>query len=195
MEKPKIGIDIDGVLADFNSSFVKLVKTEIGITLPNIPYSWDYAGDFLTKQQIYRVWDKIKKGTFWSSLEPLGNIERFLSRFYAMYDLYFITNRPGYGAKSETEWWLNQYGRISFPTVLTVEDKKDKAAIIKALRIYAYIDDNFETCEATSRVTNTFLLDAPYNRLGEIEGVKRIKDRMEFADYVFNKVQAPQSDV
>lgn len=144
----KIGIDIDGVLADFNQSFIERCIAVTGRNLfpPDyIPTCWDYPQSLgYTKEETDAVWaDIVVDPTFWESLIPYDEARMFLLQLPEMvkkHDVYFITSRPGIQAKLQTENWLHYQSADFFwqPTVLICSNK-GAAAI--ALNLDVYIDD------------------------------------------------------
>lgn len=183
----KIGIDIDGVLANFNAAFIALAEAtypdvKFPALGPTYPDKWNFSDGILSPDQLSEVWRLIEVGGFWWTLRPLPGTSHFLQQLKSKYDLdaYFITSRPGFGAKRETEWWLRKWGSYN-PTVLVVEHTDDKIPILRALRIQAYVDDNWETVRDAAEVAeNVYLFDAPYNQQSEPRGVLRISSLATF---------------
>lgn len=168
----KIGIDIDGVLADFNTGYIDLIRRTTGIQLPPVsnvyPDVWHYeraAG--VTKKQEHEVWEHIRNSEFWGQLFPLKGTLEVLDKLtqlrYEGHEIYFITSRVGKKVKFQTERWLSLYG-MNNPTVL-ISDKKGPVA--QGLELDVFIDDKPENCadvQLASPKTRVFLLDQPYNR-------------------------------
>jgi 5'(3')-deoxyribonucleotidase len=187
----KLGIDMDGCLADFNSSFIDRAVGVLGVDkFPERPFeitSWDYPQMYgYTPEEIKLVWDNIEKDElFWYHLQP------YKDSFYAMreitklweahHDVYFITNRPGTRAKLQTEAWLLTFGTGIMPTVLL---SADKAGCCNSLKIDFYIDDKAENCESVKKntLTNCLMMAQPWNY--DIPGVPRIPDWKAFFEAV-----------
>lgn len=169
-----IGCDLDGVLADWNSSFIRLVKehTKRDLFGPSFaPRTWNYAEDAgYTTEEVRQVWNVIKGSrTFWAGLEPYYD-EKVVQALDLLHhkqahgdEVYFITSRPGYCAKEQSESWLEHHG-MGRPTVLISSDKGGCAA---ALKLDAYLDDNLENVMGVRVMRpqcQTFLCDRPWNR-------------------------------
>lgn len=165
----------DGVLADFNSSFIALIKQQTGIELPpvgpNYPDVWAYhrAGG-VTPAQDKLLWKHIKTSGFWDTLDALPSATEAIQRLdvlrYSGADVYFITSRPGNFAKYLTEGWLMRHG-FRYPTVLICNSKGPVAA---GLELDAFIDDKTENCLDVARareLCRVFLVDAPYNKTAQ----------------------------
>lgn len=174
----RIGFDIDGVLANFVKSYQTLIIKETGKDLfapddVNNPPCWDwpqYRG--YTDAEIGRVWGVIKRDeTFWMNLEPhadsCASLIQMLRTLERKHELYFITARVGPSVKQQTRIWLFEhlhYFNIGGqPTVLI---SGEKGEVAHALKLDAYVDDNFDNAVDVvhkSPTTNTYLLNKSYN--------------------------------
>lgn len=175
----RIGLDLDGVLADFNHGYIDLIRTELGIQLPKpsatYPDVWNYeraAG--ITSSQENKLWNRIKTSEFWGTLHPLQEtpyVLDVLSRLrFGGHDIYFITSRPGQKSKLLSERWLSLSG-MNNPTVLTVKGEKEKGFAAKALQLDIFIDDKPENLYEAVREwpkVKAYLLDQPYNQEAEM---------------------------
>lgn len=176
----RIGFDVDGVLADFSNTYLRLVIKVTGRNLfhpgdgDDAPcWNWDtYRG--YTKEEQRAVWDAIigdKRG-FWRNLPPLPGAEVLgmcIADLERRHDIYFVTSRVGEGAKRESEAWLRQHVGLDHPTVLISSGKGLCAA---GLKLDAYIDDNYHNIldVATMRPEcKSFLLNKRYNTIGSPE--------------------------
>lgn len=169
----KIGFDVDGVLANFVEASEKVIIQMTGKNLfPQYegergPATWNWPVYYgYTQEEMDAAFKRIaEKPGFWTGLNPLSGAKELADAWHALYfdaDVYFVTNRSGPAAKTETEWWLEQQG-IQRPTVLI---SKAKGAVAAALKLDAYIDDNFDNAldvRAASPNTKNFLLVRQYN--------------------------------
>jgi uncharacterized HAD superfamily protein len=189
----KIGIDLDGVLVNFNNDYARLI-TELNpdisfpVNDPNWPPCWHYeraAG--LTKAQESEVWRIITAPTslFWQHLPEYPETREACLLLQEMrlqgHELYFITSRPGRTAKVQTERWLMSKGLIS-PTVLVVSQMSLKAPLEEGLELDAFIDDKPENCDDAVKArpeAAVFMPDRPYNRESNNPGVVRVKNIVE----------------
>lgn len=186
----RVGIDIDGVVADFNNGYRDLVHKLTDFRMPEVsatfPHTWDYDKALgMDPKDISACWNFIRASDdFWLNLAPLEGAMSLLdglSWLPKKHDMYFITSRPGRTSKDQTERWLKKYGfEGQFPTVL-ISSRKGTAAA--ALNLTHYIDDRDRNCEDVVRespTTKTFLLAAAYNQ--PVEGTTRIQTLTEFSD-------------
>ncbi len=192
----RIGIDIDGVLADFNTAYIQRVIDVCGEDLfPPRPFEipcWEYPQHFgYSNESIKAVWAIIKAdATFWERLpaysytgEALFYLRKCIVRGD---DVYFITDRPGVDAKGQTERWLKQFDvsekSVSHPTVLI---SAKKGWIARGLGLHVYIDDKVENCEQVvteSPETLTLMLTQGWNKGRDVAGVERVEIVVGFAD-------------
>lgn len=168
----KVGIDLDGVVANFNVSFIERVIKVTGRDLfPARPFDipcWDYPQHYgYTEQDTIDVWtDVCKDPTFWKLLPPYATTKRdmhYLTNLAAAgHDIYFITSRPGTYAKAQTQHWLMQHGYLHIPTVLI---SSEKGLCCRALGLDFYIDDRWENCVDATQQSNAMiaLFDRPWN--------------------------------
>lgn len=166
----RIGIDIDGILADFYSPYEKLHIQVAGDRFgsqrfPEVwPQIWDWPSLFgYTEEDTSAVWQLILADPdFWMDLGTLPDFNALSFELMHHNEVYFITDRRGVSPKRQTECWFASRGWI--PTVLV---SAQKGLCCKALKLDLYIDDkgeNIQAVEAESPDTRAYLLDRPYNQ-------------------------------
>jgi uncharacterized HAD superfamily protein len=167
-----IGVDCDGVICDFNTTFIALCKRVTGRDLYPAgyePLTWNYPESLgYTADEVSAVWDVIKADQrFWLKLpvypETKAALDYLRERRYHRDDVYFITNRMGSWPKWQTEVWLSMMGFSSATVLLSAM----KGLCARALNLDVYIDDKWENCVDvvnSSACTRTFLMDRPWNR-------------------------------
>lgn len=178
-ERRVIGIDVDGVLADFVKGFNRLLVEVTGRDLLGkhyVPTVWDWptaAG--YTPEEIAATTEEVRyTKAFWLCLDPYRDVGNAVQRLLTSgHDVYFITNRYGRTAKAQTEVWLDAqtYGHRTPPTVLVTPYK---GLACQALGVTHYLDDNEDNClEATVAGARTFICDRPCNRSFSHRDVER----------------------
>lgn len=174
MSNLRIGIDMDGCLADFNVPYISLIEQHSGVKLPDssdtYPNRWNYESDAgLNSTQVSKMWAEIKASPdFWVKLPAYPETSSFLRsildlELFQDAAVYFITNRPGLDAKGQTEVWLQRNGYNAHPTVLI---SGEKGLCAKALELTHYIDDKNENCtdvRDNSPETANFMIQRPWN--------------------------------
>ncbi len=191
--------DIDGVLADWMVAFTRLGHERYGtpIASHHDSTSWDDMHG-LTKQQVTSLWDHIKQTPeFWGGVPPMLGAGTFTRiRHLAAskgHDVYFVTARPGYGAKAATEEWLRRYC-LSHPTVVMSRWKGEAA---KAIEADFSIEDkagNAVYVAYQSPATKSYLIDRPYNQFPpDVLGrrVIRVQTVDEYLDAIQPSPEAP----
>jgi hypothetical protein len=149
LKLPKIGLDIDGVLADFIKAWCKLYP-DVNPT----PSSW------YLDRKIKERFDKMKEDNmldeFYLSIDPLIKQEDLPFEPHC-----YITSRPV--AKEITEQWLDKH---NFPkkSVYSIDIRKSKVEVAKESGIEIFIDDSYENfIELNNAGIFTYLFTAPSN--------------------------------
>lgn len=162
----RIGLDIDGVLANFNPAYIRLLNEirNIGASEDHVPQRWHYEGDLgFTPDDVQLAWQAIGKSEdFWYNLNRLEYPPSLPG-----HEVYYITARPGKNVKLQTESWLMEYG-ADLPTVLI---SAMKGACAYALNLEVYVDDRLENIldvERASPSTRAYLINRPYNVNGDV---------------------------
>lgn len=165
----KIGIDLDGVLADFIGGFRPICKEVSGKPCEGDQGSWDFSNWGLTKQERRKAWEQAcKVFNFHLSLKPLPDVLRgHLEQFSHEHTLFFLTSRvktPGFSVEKQTAAWLVRHLYVEYPTVIVGPHKGELAA---ALRLDAFIDDKpknlYDVATQSSR-TKLYVRDQTYNQ-------------------------------
>ena len=186
-----LGIDIDGVLADFNTAYAETLVETTGVDLlplnwrenianKSYPTSWNWDIDAgYTKEQIRQTWERaiFTSSKFWKSLPPLPGAIDAIKQFNKLsldgHEIYFLTHRNGKKAKQQTEEWLYDHG-MNYPTVLL---SGDKLPILVNLGANFFIDDKLATVNEVYRAKalhNVYLLNCPWNNEGREKGLKSV---------------------
>lgn len=210
MSKMIIGIDIDGVLANFNKSLRDmLIRTSgrdlipefevSGNTIDTTPPTWFYPSESYgyTKLEESRALDACNNEfDFWENLEPYPQTLDFLKRLYNALDeeqgdeVYFLTTREGPDVKGQTERWIrkNCAYRFDAPTILIA--RGDKGGIARGLGLTHFLDDRPKNCQSVRQACPECIVVMPltrYNREyangpASSEQVRIVHNILEFVD-------------
>lgn len=190
-----IGLDIDGVLADFVTPFLQLLERGVGggpidpasITDPNFQ-----SHPFLTQELIYNCMvDTFYDPDFWRGLTPLLTQSQWqsLDQLSRMHELTFITHRwvrDTYDINEITCDWLRQHGIVA-PLVHFTQAKKSQ--LVNHLNIDLFVDDRHENCEDVATQTEAVVMmpHRPYNQHFDHPKVQSIQDLNGMFAYLENK--------
>ncbi len=163
LNKPKIGLDIDEVLADFIGSWKRLWKIE------DTPKSWFFDKDI--NKRFEQLFNARLLEHFYMNLEPL------ISEHDIPFEPYcYVTSRPV--NTHITERWLSKH-KFPLAPIFTVPMNTSKADVVKASGCQIFVDDRYENFDELHNAgITTFLYDAPHNQRYDV-GHKRIKSLKE----------------
>jgi uncharacterized HAD superfamily protein len=192
----RIGIDVDGLLADFNYSYLQELfgKVPEGWNWAKDPNRWNYEREWgATDAVVQKTWDRIggsweKAADFWGNLKVLATDDEVKAIKYVNWesDLYFVTNRP-LVAKATTDTWINE-NIVKYPTVL-LTDKKGH--ISHGLSLHCLIDDKPQNLQQVLNWCGNecvpFLLDRPWNQNYTDRYIIRVKTINEALD-ILNEI-------
>lgn len=146
---PRIGLDIDEVIADFTGAWYKMYPD-----VQHHPTSWSYDRKMTERFNVMREENKLDE--FYLNIEPLIKPEELVFEPEC-----YITSRPV--SKEITEKWLDNNG---FPTrpVYSVDVKESKVKVARDSNIEIFIEDSFTNfVDLNKNGIFTFLLTKPHN--------------------------------
>lgn len=160
----RIGLDIDGVIADFVGAMMKKFPNE----LTHRPIYWNDP----ILRKLYK--EVTNDNYFWLNIEPMVTELPFEPTCY-------ITSRQI--SNEITQEWLDRNGFPSAP-LIQVSNNSDKYKVAKEHNLDMFVDDNFEVFSTMNRNgLLCYLFDAPYNKRYDV-GFKRITDLKEIVTYI-----------
>lgn len=186
----RLGIDVDGVLADFRTAFRALAAKELG-----------HRGDAeveqeLSKKDVERLWKAVANApNWWGDLPPYEPDQ--LARLYALarsgrWEVFFMTSRPPSGGDSvqlQTQVWLERYG-FYMPSVLTAPAGA-RGELARSLRIDVIVDDHLVNCMEIVGASNARVLhmargplDGERQQQAEARGVGVVSTLAEALDAI-----------
>lgn len=155
LSTPRIGLDIDEVIADWVKHWQQYHDIEV------TPEFWNFDKDIGKKFQTIKH-DK----NFWLSIPPKIN-----PKSLPFEPTCYITSRP-----IPTEWseqWIQESGFPTMP-VYTVGLNQSKVDVAKRLNLDVFVDDRYENfVELNQAGICCYLMDAAHNRRYNV-GFKRI---------------------
>jgi hypothetical protein len=140
----RLGIDVDGVVADFRTAFRAVAERELGVAPDDIERE-------LSKSDIERLWRSVAATTnWWLDLPPYepDQIARLYSQVRrARWEVFFMTSRPpsaGDSVQLQTQVWLERHGFL-MPSVLTTPSGS-RGELTRSLRLDLALDDRMVNC-------------------------------------------------
>lgn len=161
MRHKVLGIDLDGVLVNFNEGYIRTLAEVSGRLLVDATYEppcWSYATVVgYTDAEDAAAWKSITKNPkFWFNLNALPGAIVALDRLAALrhdgHEVYFITSRPGVRVHDQSVKWLEEHG---FPRASVLIDRGGKGHAARALGLTHFIDDRPENCVDVMDFTGT----------------------------------------
>ncbi len=155
LKNKRIGLDIDGVLADWVGAYCNRYN------ILETPESWNF--DRNIKERMKQIsTDK----DFWMNIKVKTNQTEI-----PFEPVCYITARP-----IPNEWTMEWLDNNKYPVapVYTVDNGNNKYDIAIKENLDIFVDDNFDTfADMNSKGLLCYLFDAPYNRRYDI-GTKRV---------------------
>jgi hypothetical protein len=149
----RLGIDVDGVVADFRSAFRALAERELGAAAPSKEAD-------LAKPQIDRLWRTVAATpNWWLDVPPYepDQIARLYSRVrQSRWEVFFMTSRPvsdGDSVQLQTQVWLERQG-FFLPSVLTTPAGA-RGELARSLRLDIALDDRLVNCLEVISASNS----------------------------------------
>ena len=140
----RLGFDIDGVLADFQTALGSACQDLAGIEAGLVS-----ARDLPTVE-LKRAWRRIiRTPNWWTTLSAYEPDQ--IARLYELsrrnrWEVLFLTKRPrtlGDTVQVQTQWWIESHG-FYLPSIATVPSSRGEIA--QALRLDLIVDNQFVEC-------------------------------------------------
>ena len=145
--KPRIGFDIDGVLANFTYAFTKLGSDMLHLPIFSGPaFQDDYSFGY-DREDHNILWEYIHAHPeFWKGIPPLATSEEFerIEQLCHVCEVYFVTSRPDGAAVDciSAEWLESYLGKEAPFTLISCGSTPAKKIVLKNLKLRWHIDDH-----------------------------------------------------
>lgn len=184
--RPRAGIDIDGVLYDWDARARALLESRFGVSLDERSSSYYGREEQLKKilgpasgalawQWLFQQ-EAANQG-LWSMGEPIPDAVEAVSRLALTHDVVLITKRPR-AALHESYWWLRTVGLAPTELVFIHPDSdRGKSTVPCAW----YVDDSPAVVTELERIGHkVFLFDQPWNQ--DCAAGRRVRSWEELLD-------------
>lgn len=183
----RIGLDVDGVLADFNSGFAdlldRLYRDQPKPWRPEgerfLPETWQWPQKYgWSREQESIAWEHVKDPyrSWWSYRAPYPGTTALLVTLRHEIQaghlvVYFVTSRLGRTAHLQTVRWLEKQG-LPMPQVCIARGADHKYELAEALELEWYLDDRDKNVVAVSKYCDASVYSQPWNQ--ELTGYHRL---------------------
>jgi uncharacterized HAD superfamily protein len=166
-----LGIDIDGVVADFDTMAKNWIQEAFGY--PHVPSDqWNFFLNYPDGKMVKRsFWANVENAHLMLDCEPIpGAVESIQRLWDDGFDIQFVTHR-GENLAEDTEEWL---ASLDLPTTVHyVEDKWTVGADV-------YLDDKPENvADILANEADAYLMAQPWNEHAQ-EHLPTVKSWAEF---------------
>lgn len=166
----RVGFDIDGVVADTGSAFIRIAQEEYGmnsVTLEDIT-SFDVVGCLPMDQKIIEeIFGRLLADPLNAGLQPMENAVPVLHSFAEKAPLTFVTARP---QKEPIARWLEYFlqpAAFNAIRLIAMGEHDKKTSYIKDLGLEYFVDDRLQTCLKLSEAGITpIVYSQPWNKNG-----------------------------
>jgi 5'(3')-deoxyribonucleotidase len=155
----RIGLDVDGTVYDWDSSFRTILKRLHGIELP-VSAEWDSIEESITKEHWSSVWDSARIELFTGGSYYLGAQDTVRQLIERKHDVIFITATPVGARAQRANMLFRDFPGIS--GVCFVNPMHDDKSLVKC---DLYVDDKPEVIATLlAQGHNAVLINRPWNK-------------------------------
>lgn len=166
---PSYGLDIDGVLADFERTARHLLEHHRGYENLQVSNGWNAISHQVSRRDWSWLWEEGHRYGLFRICPKVPGALFGVRSLANTGDISYVTSRPGWAA-NDTRFWLTLH---DFPPgTLHVVSEHPKSSV----PCDVYIDDKPENCSelACNTSARVLLFDQPWNRHETPPGVERV---------------------
>lgn len=184
---PNIGVDLDGVMADFNDLFLRQINQKFGTEWQKHHITeYDYHKCILIQEsEVYQHFDEmVVDGSYAELLQMPG--AQLANMLPGRVNL--VTNRMA-ATKDDTLKWLDKHGIFHFETLTFVKGSKRQAFEHFGSFDY-FIEDSLKNALDVAPLVKeiVFLIDHPYNQADSLPAnIMRVTGWTEIMNYFISK--------
>jgi uncharacterized HAD superfamily protein len=169
--KPKIAVDVDGVLANiYDPIFTLLGRRDL--TSRDVK-SWDFFADLQVDRRAF--WDAYKR--LWKEFHLIPLIEKdspkILAELRRSFEIHIMPSRPK-GTRLGTLQWL-EYHQICYDKIIFLPPSADKTKMLSLDNYLYLVDDN----PAFVKDERVILFDQPWNQGVRARRIRSLKELLD----------------
>lgn len=168
-----LGIDIDGVIADFVGSFLPKLNKYCKCEVKDI-VDYDFEKNIsinISEAELIELWRVVEEDKIYKKLGLIKGSIKALNKLAKNNTIKLITNRKEVN-KKDTVLWLKRH-KIPFTELIVAENRKEK--ILEMRKCDIVLEDSLGIARILSVLGKPVLLfDYPWNRMNK--NIIRIKD-------------------
>ena len=187
-----IALDLDSVLADTESMVLKILRDKFGLHLTVedfIGYELE-KNPHVTEEMSKSISKAISTGELFEGVSVLNYAEYAINKLHNNgFTVYIITKRPAH-LERMTKEWLEQ-NNLECDKLYLVDAITQKAAIVEACGIKAFVEDRFDTLlKVLNRCGQLeyglYCMDYQWNNKFHHEQIVRVEHVAEAVDRIVN---------
>ena len=162
-----LGFDIDGVVADTMEAFIRIARTEYGLTVRPEEITEFQVEDCLDMDPVVvdEIFQRLLEDPLGAGLQLMPYAGMVLKEFASQAPLTFITARPL--ARPIADWLRSKLGMNAFhkTRLIATGEHDDKTRHIQDMGLRYFIDDRAQTCLMLHAAgISPFVFSQPWNR-------------------------------
>jgi uncharacterized HAD superfamily protein len=194
IEKQKIGIDIDDVIAYFMKHFIDYSNKKNGTSFKVDEISnynlWETEIHPSKEHSVGEVLE-FQNSTHFDNIGLVEGVKEAIEKLSKIYDIHFVTSRPQQ-IKEKTDKFLNKhFPENNFNVIYSgeIHGGKSKSDICSDFEIPLMIEDNpFYALDCASKGVRVFLIDKPWNKNHEPhDNIIKVNDWNEILNHLESK--------
>lgn len=152
-----IGLDLDGVLYDWCRAAHTYFRTYRNYTGTQYEFELNVANSMEKEFSDFLC----SVNSLYDSIFPRKEVVELLWKLSGKYDIYYVTSRP------TSAWRTTQkyFDTHNFPFSNHLIFEKDKATLVRLLKLDYFVEDSVGYLEQIAPLTTTFMVLHPYNQM------------------------------
>jgi 5'(3')-deoxyribonucleotidase len=179
--KPKIAVDVDGVLANiYDPIFTLLGRKELS---SRDVKSWDFFADLqIDRRAFWGAYKRLWSEEFYTIPLIEKDSPKILAELRRSFEIHIVTSRPA-ETHIGTIRWL-EYHQICYDKIIFLLPSADKTKMLSLDNYLCLVDDN----PAFAKDERVILFDQPWNQ--GVKAMRRIRSLKELLDILPTTIES-----